>query len=234
MMRELYIISEGRTESDFVKNVLAEHLVQFDWITIPITLPTGKNKTGVHKGGWRSSQGYQHAIQQIRKVISINKDAVYTTLFDYYGFPAYIPCYHEAKSISSPYGKVELYERQLKKDCNHSKFIPYVQPHEFEALLFVDIDATADMLSYGDVALVSKLKTEFKLIMAQFETPEHINHGLNTAPSKRIERLVPGFVKNKAGSHGFSWKAVQKAGISNIRLKCVHFNEWLKTLEQYN
>lgn len=240
-MRYLYIISEGRTESDFVKYVLANHLCQFDWSVKPITLPTGKNKYGVHKGGWRPSHGYQYAIQQIAKVVGTHKNAVYTTLFDYYGFPADIPCFGEAEAIGSPYSKVKMYEDQLeldvetllKKNSNPAKFIPYVQPYEFEALLFADTASTAEMLANGDTMLAEKLKLGLNDIAAQFETPEYINHGIHTAPSKRIERLVPGFVKNKAGLSGFSWKAAQKAGLSSIRERCIHFNEWLDRLENY-
>lgn len=241
MMNTLYIISEGRTESDFVKHVMADHLYQFGWITMPVTLTTGKNKAGVHKGGWRSTQGYQYAIQQIGKVVNTHKNAIYTTFFDFYGFLGDIPCYKKAASVSSPYEKVMIYEDQIKQDVEkfmsengcHSQFIPYVQPFEFEALLFANTDATADLLANGNDKLACKLKTELKNILSQFETPEHINHGKTTAPSKRIESLVPGFVKNKAGLAGFSWKAAQEAGISNIRTSCIHFGKWLETLELY-
>lgn len=242
MMRNLCIMSEGRTECNFVKNVLADHLIQFKWIVRPITLITGKNKSGIHKGGWRSSDGYKNALRQIYNTIVTEKDAtIYTTFFDLYGFPTDIPCYEKSKSLVSPYEKAKLYEKQIKQDVNdlfandhdynEARFMPYVQPYEFESFLFVDAYCSAFELSDDDDTLCKILEEEIGKIASQFETPEHINNSPVAAPSKRIELLVPGFVKNKAGKSGFSWKIAKDVGIVNIRQECRHFNEWLTSIE---
>jgi hypothetical protein len=81
MIRNLCVMSEGRTECNFVKYVLADHLVQFNWIVRPITLITGKNKIGMHKGGWHRSDSYKHALKQICNTIATERDAAICTTF---------------------------------------------------------------------------------------------------------------------------------------------------------
>ena len=244
MLKNLYILSEGRTECYFIKYVLSEHLLDYGWIVVPITLPTGRKITGGHKGGWRRSDGYKYALEEIRKEIITHTGSLHTTFFDLYGFPKDIPCYEQAKSLSSPYDKAQLYELQIKQDIsslfadddryNSNLFLPYVQPYEFESFLFVDAKSSAAVLFERNEKKATWLEKEISRIAAEFETPEHINGSSDTAPSKRIEKLVPGFEKNKAGKAGFSWKAPQRVGTQSLRQACQHFNKWLSSLESYS
>jgi len=241
MYRYVNVISEGRTESDFVKNVLSAHLINYGVIASPSRLPTGRGSAGINKGGWRRTDGYKFALEQVRKMIITRADVTYTTLFDFYGFPNDIPCYNEAKELQSPYAKVELYEDRIKKDVcallaeekkfNSDLFIPYVQPYEFESFLFVDPKCTASVFYDRDTSKALKLENEIRKIASGVPSPEHINEHQDTAPSKRIEKLVPGFVKNKAGRAGLSWKVPQRVGIDVLRQSCKHFDKWLSRLE---
>ena len=243
MLRMLYVISEGRTECAFIKHVLAEHLLAFGWIAQPITLITGRNTAGVRKGGWRRTGGYGHAVKETWRAIATHKNAVHTTFFDLYGFPTDAPCYEKAKTVTSPQEKARLYENQLKKDVAYmfaedasyrgDLFIPYVQPYEFECFFFIDPERSAAELSYGNAVIARKIDTELANTARDFETPEHINNDPDTAPSKRLEKLVPGFVKNKAGKSGLSWKIAQEIGVQRIRQSCQHFDDWLTTIESY-
>ena len=244
MLRNLFIISEGRTECYFIKHVPSEYLLDYGWIVVPITLPTGRKTTGGHKGGWRRTDGYRYAIEEMRKEIITHAGKLHTTFFDLYGFPKDIPCYEHAKSMYSPYDKAKLYESQIKQDINSlfsgddsynaDLFVPYVQPYEFESFLFVDPKCSAAVLFERDEKKAILLEAELASISAEFETPEHINGDSNTAPSKRIEKLVPGFEKNKAGKAGLSWRAPQRVGIQALRHVCQHFNGWLSLLESYS
>ena len=242
MKRTLYVISEGRTEVNFVKQVLTIHLLAFDWVVIPITLRTGSNKAGVRKGGWRRSRGYEHAIAEIHRVLKTHRNVMYTTFFDLYGFPSDIPCYEEAKSLSSPQEKALRYERQLKEDIadlfsdgsgfRDEMFIPYIQPYEFECFLFIDPKISATVLSVGDAGKAENIEDSIAGVSHSFETPEHINNSQDTAPSKRLAKFVPGFDKNKAGKSGLSWRVAEEIGIERIRKECPHFSEWLLSLER--
>lgn len=242
--RNLFIICERKTEVAFIKNVLAEYLLVFGWTAIPLTLPTGRNKIGVHKGGWRRSDGYTNAVKDIWRIIATRKNEIHTTFFDLYGFPEDIPCVESAKLLINPSEKAKIYEKQLLADIsvlfdgdstyNQDLFIPYVQPYEFENFLFVDPKSSANELSNGNETQKAFIENEIRKIAQSFDSPEHINNSYEKAPSKRLEKIIPGFIKHKAGKAGFSWLVTQRVGIQNIRKSCKHFDDWLIKLEEYS
>ncbi len=156
-----------------------------------------------------------------------------------YGFPSDTPCYEAAKKLVSPHEKAKLYEKQILQDVcellkdysgfSETKFIPHIQPYEYESFLFVDSYCCAYGLT-DDEKQCKYLEAELNNIIRLFETPEHINNNPEKAPSKRIEKLAP-IYKHKAG---ISWPITRDIGISKIREKCFHFNEWLTFIETYN
>lgn len=243
MLKTMCIIVEGKTECNFVSNVLSKHLLPFGFTITPITLPTGKSQSGVAKGGWRRNNGYQEAVKQICNVIKTRRDAtLFTTFFDLYGIPSDIPCFSKlTNSNLSPMEKSEIVGNQFKSDIKAlfsddssfilDAFIPYIQPFEFEAFLFVDVDISAKILTSACDQKQTKLKVDLSQIADQFTTPEHINNSPDKAPSKRLESLVPGFCKNKVGRAGLSWRISEEVGIENIRKVCKHFDRWLLQLE---
>ncbi len=93
--------------------------------------------------------------------------------------------------------------------------------HEFEAMLFSDCDAFAQAIDRPDLA------GSFQQVRALFDTPEDINDFPTTAPSKRIEALLPGYQKPLIGP-----AAVTEIGLHAIRTECLHFAEWLSRLER--
>ena len=243
-MKMIYVIAEGRTECNFVKSALAGHFHQYNVSLIPITIPTGKSPSGgTAKGGWRRTDGYAYALRNIQRIIKTNNYAAHTTFFDYYAFPIDIPCREEAALMDNPLDKAALYEKQLYEDVVHSfdgdrdfrpaSFIPFLQPYEFEAFLFVDPCTCAKELAVGDADEALRIEKAMSAVSAQFDTPEHINEGFDTAPSKRIAGIDSGFIKNKAGKAGFSWRIANKIGIERIREKCLHFDKWMSDLEDY-
>jgi hypothetical protein len=143
-MKKLVVICEGRTEVNFVKNLLCGHKnFQNRFVVFPVTLMTGKNPAGgTAKGGWRISNGYAHGLKEIKNFVSLHRNEIVTTFFDLYGFPSDIPCFTDARTITEPIGKAKIYERQMKSDIeqfdSHVQFLPHVQPYEFEAFLFAN------------------------------------------------------------------------------------------------
>ena len=103
---------------------------------------------------------------------------------------------------------------------NSRRFIPYVMMHEFEAMLFSDCNGLAR--SIGNPANA----TAFQAIRDRFASPEYINDSPETAPSKRINELVPGYHKPDDGI-----QAVKDIGLDAIRGQCRHFRGWLRHLE---
>jgi hypothetical protein len=103
---------------------------------------------------------------------------------------------------------------------NSTRFLPFVVMHEFEGLLFSDCAAFSRGISRPD------LEGELRRIRDQVESPEDIDDSPITAPSKRIQALVPGYEKPLLGV-----LAVLEIGLVLIREECPHFRSWLQRLK---
>ena len=66
----------------------------------------------------------------------------------------------------------------------------------------------------------------FTQIREGFTTPEEIDDSPVTAPSKRVEALVPGYEKPLLGA-----LAILEIGLDPIGAECPHFDGWLHQLE---
>ena len=71
-----------------------------------------------------------------------------------------------------------------------------------------------------------ELAPKFQEIRDTSGCPEEIDDSPQTAPSKRIESLVPGYKKPVLGT-----LAVLEIGLEAIRSECPHFHSWLERLE---
>ena len=100
------------------------------------------------------------------------------------------------------------------------RFIPYAAMHEFEALLFSDCARFADAIGRSEIA------SGFQGIRNAFPTPEEIDDSQETAPSKRVQALVPGYRKPLFGT-----LAALEIGLCRMRRECPHFADWLTRLE---
>jgi len=118
---------------------------------------------------------------------------------------------------------VACLESAFAEDIRHRRFVPYIQLHEFEALLFCDLSHLGDMFSGGDRA-VEALASECQ----ELRSPEHINDDPQGAPSKRIIARIPEYEGNKVAAGPLAAEAI---GVDRIREKCAHFGEWLTRLE---
>lgn len=63
-------------------------------------------------------------------------------------------------------------------------------------------------------------------IRSEFSTPEDINDNPNTAPSKRIGKLIPGYHKITGAS-----VVAKEIGLATIRTECPRFGAWVNRLE---
>lgn len=223
-MPRLLIHVEGQTEESFVNQVLAPHLYARGYSSIGARL-LGNSRQRSRRGGitnWHLvRQGILHHLKQDQGVLV-------TTMVDYYGLPHTWPGRANAPSLPFP-DRASAVERELLKDVSHalgtssdpSRFIPYVVMHEFEGLLF------SDPIGFGRGVGRSDLAPSFRAIREDFGTPEEINDSPDTAPSKRIEGLMPDYQKPL---HGLL--ACQEIGLEAIRKECQQFSDWVDRLEQ--
>lgn len=211
-MIRVNIVVEGQTEETFVRDVLYNYFVEKNIFLNSIVVRTSKTC----KGGGSSYGKIKNDIK-----IKCKQDATsyVTTMLDYYALPTDFP--GKANVISGElYNLIEQLESNFSIDIAEKNFIPNLIVHEFESLLFSDLNAFDDLT---EVNVITELKSQ----ASKFDTPEHINNHQNTAPSKRILKLFPKYQKIYHGSLISS-----KIGIDAIRKKCPHFDKWLKKLEK--
>ena len=94
--------------------------------------------------------------------------------------------------------------------------------HEFEGILFSKPDSFALIADANVVA-------DIQAIRDRFLTPEHINNSHETAPSKRIESLIPNYAKIKNGT-----LLSKDMGIDIIMEQCPHFRKWIQNIISLN
>lgn len=220
-MIRLHLVVEGQTEQAFVRDVLAPHLAQFHVFADARCVETARKRDRILRGGLggyaRPKRDLLSWMRQDR-----HREAFFTTMFDLYALPEEFPGCAEAAAKSDPYERVAVLEDRLRRDLGHPRdqFIPYIQVHEFEALLF-SAPEKFDAAFPSDKPKVDELTRT----VARFESPEHID--LDTPPSRRILAVFPSYDKVQDGPI-----LALEVGLEAIRGKCRHFGKWLRRLEQ--
>jgi hypothetical protein len=218
----LHIIAEGQTEETFVNNTLAIHLGHFNIQTDVRCVMTIKNGAQIHRGGLSKYDKVRFDVTQWIKQDQ-SPEVRFSTMFDFYALPIDFPGFQQAQKLSDAYDQVRAIENAFRDDIGDYRFIPYIQLHEFEALLFADI-RQMEWAFIDQEKQIGKLVT----IAQEFENPELINLHQETAPSKRIIAKIPEYTFRKASAGPI---VADKIGIQTIRNRCQHFDEWIKRLE---
>jgi hypothetical protein len=94
-MIRLKIIVEGPTEELFVRDALTDYLAAKGYSVLPIIVLTSRKKKVPYRGGFRRINGYDYAANYIAELIKDDQTALYSTTFDFYGFPQDVGCYRE-------------------------------------------------------------------------------------------------------------------------------------------
>ena len=121
-----------------------------------------------------------------------------------------------------PVQRVEFLEQAFADDISDRRFLPYLQLHEYEAYLFSDPGWFGFFYDHRESQIAN-----FQAIANSYATPELINDGEQTAPSKRILTQFPDYAKAFTGP-----RMAELIGLDVIRAKCPHFNAWLTRLEK--
>ncbi len=222
MAVRLNFIVEGQTEETFVNTVLREHLATFDVSSSARCVETSRRRNVKHRGGMTDYARAKKDIQQWMRNDQ-NSDARFTTMFDLYALPADFPGRADSDRHFNPYDRVEALEHALSADIADWRFIPYLQLHEFEALLLADPRQLDTQFPERDGAI-----RRLAAIVSSFDSPELVDGGEHTAPSKRIITEVPEYESRKASAGPI---VAGKIGLPALRSRCEHFGEWLSKLE---
>lgn len=219
--KRLNITAEGQTEEMFVKQTLSIYLGQFNISTDVRCVLTSKDKKKAYRGGLIS---YEKAKKDIITWLKEDNhpEARFTTMFDLYALPDDFPKFEEAKKYTDPYQRVELLENAFGEDINDRRFLPYIQLHEFEALIL----SKPEELRYAYFEHDDSIKQLVELLKEK-ENPELINDKPETAPSKRIIKLIPEYDKVSVGA-----PIAGIIGIDWLKTHCKHFNDWLDKIKE--
>jgi len=220
-MHQVNILVEGITENNFVNNVLREYLWSYSIHISPIIVSTKKEPSGKKYKGGLSDWNYSSFLNDLGQLIRTSDKILVTTLVDYYGYPSKLPGNKNILTGSSLH-KVKMLENALYQHFgNPPNFIPYIQLHEFEALLF------SDSTDY-ELVFESRELTQINSIITQFANPEDINDSPQTAPSKRILSIKKDYAKSIDGE-----ALAELTGIPKMMAKCPRFKSWVESIINY-
>jgi len=211
------MICEGQTEQAFAKSNL-----QIPFVERNINL-----RTPLIKASHGGIVQWQKLKNQIEIHLKDDKDAYVTTFIDYYGMQAKLnfPGWDAAHLIVDKNSRMDSLEQSMLSGIDpqfQHRFIPYLQLHEFEGLLFNDIDIFKSQIPPEDLVGLEELEKTF----ADFQNPEMINNNQKTAPSHRLKRIIIGYNKVVYGDI-----LSQAIGLDRIRAKSPRFNNWITRLE---
>ncbi|HMI05741.1 MAG TPA: DUF4276 family protein [Pedobacter sp.] len=212
-MKRIIIICEGQTEQEFCKDVLYPYLFARG---ILILHPLIKKSNG-------GIVSWYHLKKQIEGHLKEDTGALTTTFIDYYGTQEKhsFPKWAEGLAIPDKGDRLTFLEASMKADIDASvshRFIPYIQLHEFEGLLFNDVEVFKQHIPVNELLDVAELNR----IIYQNPNPELINDGHETAPSKRLKKLVLGYSKRIYGPI-----LAEAIGLERIMEKCPRFKQWI-------
>jgi hypothetical protein len=146
-------------------------------------------------------------------------------MIDLYAIHTDFPGLAEAERLRHmPDKRVEALEHVFAQDIGDSRFVPYIQLHEYEAYLFSDPTCFEYFYDHHDRQIAA-----LKAIADAHARPELIDDGQHSAPSKRIIAELPDYEGSKAVVGPGVAKLI---GLDVIRGKCPHFAAWLSRLEQ--
>lgn len=222
-MKRLYLTVEGQTEQAFAVDVLQPHLAAFNVMVVKPRL-TGlhpRRKGKIPEGGLLST--FKHSLGDVRRWLQEDKssDVRFSTMIDLYSLPGDFPGYDEAMSSTDPHSQAEELEKSLAVELNDHRFIPYLQVHEFEALVLSAPEKLGDWFE-GVNREVQHLVAECN----EYDSPELINYGQHSHPKARLKKYVADYHQNIHGP-----LITKDIGLTHIRESCQHFNNWLTTLE---
>ncbi len=208
-MIRLAVSVEGQTEEAFINAMFVPHLQSFGVVAHPVLLGHARNR--------RASGGNVTMESLVAEIVHLMRsfDAV-TTLVDFYGF--------SGKEENSADDLEHLIRDKVEEKIGWqgSRLVPYIQRHEFESLLFSDVDGFLIVPSITTLSL-----RRLHDIRSEFNSPEDINDSTSTAPARRIAGAFPRYHKRFHGP-----LIAEKIGIDKIRSECPRFNLWLERLER--
>jgi hypothetical protein len=218
-MKRGLVLVEGQTEERFVNECLAPYLLDKGLILERPTIVATKRVAGGpnFKGGISS---YGQVQRDLQRLLHDEHASIITTVLDYYALPKDFPGMRD-RPAGSPRNRVKHVEAAWAAAVGDRRFVPHLALHEFETWVYADPSRLEPWMFDDDAKAIEAIAK----IAAAYQTPEDIDDGPDTAPSKRLEKVF-NYQKLLHGP-----LAVSAIGIDRIRAVCPHFHQWLGRLE---
>lgn len=221
-MKRLIFIVEGETELEFVNRLL------IPFLTVKGLTSSMNGIIITMSGGGHGYNNIEHFKNTIRPILSMSDEPIITTLIDHYGINSekkligYTECIQE----SDVEERIKKMEEKLNEAVQSIKpyrfFIPYIQRHEFETLLFADPEKGFDLED-------RLIKQDVISLCNSFTSIEDINCTPEGAPSKRLKIIYE--------RHNKVYEKVTDAvdiaeltTIDKLLEECPRFRKWIETL----
>jgi Domain of unknown function (DUF4276) len=225
----LHFIVEGYAEEGFVNRVLRPEFASYEIFVDARRVLTGRQGVKKFRGGLKNYDKLRNDIVLWMKEDN-GPDSWFTSMVDFYGLPTNFPEYLECSNKPTALDRVKCLEVNLENDIRNKisndqatlRFVPHIQLHEFETLLFSDISSFSRRFP-GSQGEADRLRE----MVAEAGEPEAINGGETTHPSERICQTINRYDKR---SDGIELATI--IGLIAMREQCPHFNAWIATLLQ--
>ena len=214
---------EGQTEQAFLSKLLSH---QFSQLGLDLSVKT-VGEPG-RKGG---NLNLDRVLRDLSGLLKQEPKSVVTTCFDYYDLPWDFARAAKKKPAKQAVAEIEseLTNKVAGKfgpSFNASRFVPYIQLHEIEALFFAEPEVVAG--EFGAPSLAARLER----VVDECGGCEAINDHYETKPSKRLENMPTGYRKG-ASSKSHAPRIAGRMNLATVRSQCPHFDAWLRTLEGF-
>jgi hypothetical protein len=219
-MKRGLVLVEGQTEERFVNVCLAPYLLAKGVsLERPTIVATKRNAGGPNFKGGISDYGKVRG--DLRRLLHDTHASVITTVIDYYALPMDFPGMRD-RPPGTPRSRVEHVEAAWAAAVGDRRFVPHLALHEFEAWVYADPSRLEAFMFDDDAPVIEAIAK----IAAGYPTPEDIDDGPMTAPSKRLRDVFAAYQKPLHGP-----LAVAAIGLERIRAVCPHFDAWLGCVE---
>ncbi|HKM07087.1 MAG TPA: DUF4276 family protein [Sphaerochaeta sp.] len=227
-MNEVIVIVEGQSEQSFLRSVLAPYLgEQSCYIRAQLIGPSG------HKGGGVSFERFS---KDVGNALKQRGETYISSMFDFFRLDSTWPGMDDlcrALQVGRELDKNEIstilqektlgrLETLFPKYAVTARVFPYFSMHEFEALLFSDVQKLSEGLSIHE--------QDLQRILDHYNgDPELINTDPSKAPSKVLKRLYPHYKKVLQGTY-----IAQSIGVEKIKDECTCFNSWVTRMLEFS
>ncbi|WP_193771175.1 DUF4276 family protein [Candidatus Magnetaquicoccus inordinatus] len=132
-MVRVVLFAEGQSDEKFIKESISPLFAASGLFLVPRLLKTSQNARG-------GAVTFDRLKLYARNTLREGSAPILSTFLDLYALDSDFPGYEEAKKKSDPYEKVAHLERELHQSivqlagCQAERFIPHIQPYEFEGL----------------------------------------------------------------------------------------------------